>query len=213
MISIDKNPAPNRSRTIWLIWIVAIVGAAALGWLISDLVMPGGGVLSRVQRIATPSIGGPFSLVDDSGKTRTDAEFRGRFMLIYFGYTHCPDACPTALQDMADALAGLGADAAQVVPIFITIDPERDTAQYLKGYAEQFDPRFVALTGAPEQIADAAKAYRVYYRKANNQPDYLMDHSSIVYLMGRDGGFLTHFTHETTPEQMAAALRKQLAAR
>jgi protein SCO1/2 len=213
MTSIDKNLAPKRSRTIWLIWIVAIGGAAALGWLISDLVMPSGGVLSRVQRIATPAIGGPFSLVDDSGKTRTDAEFRGRFMLIYFGYTHCPDACPTALQDMADALAGLGADAAQVVPIFITIDPERDTAQYLKGYAEQFDPRFVALTGAPEQIADAAKAYRVYYRKANNQPDYLIDHSSIVYLMGRDGGFLTHFTHETTPEQMAAALRKQLAAR
>lgn len=213
MTSLDKQLAPKRGRTVWLIWIVAIAGAAALGWLISDLVMPGGGVLSRVQRLATPPIGGPFSLVDDSGKPRTDAEFRGRFMLVYFGYTHCPDACPTALQDMADALAALGPAAEQVVPIFITIDPARDTVQYLKGYAEQFDARFVALTGAPDHVAAAAKAYRVYYRKANDQPDYLMDHTSIVYLMGRDGTFLTHFTHETTPEQMAAALRKYLAPR
>jgi cytochrome oxidase Cu insertion factor (SCO1/SenC/PrrC family) len=210
----DKNLAPKRSRAIWLIWVAAIAGAAALGWVISDVMVPGGGaVLSRVQRIATPPIGGPFSLIDDTGTSRTDAEFRGRFMLVYFGYTHCPDACPTALQDMADALAKLGPAADQVVPIFITIDPERDTVQYLKGYAEQFDPRFVALTGAQDQVAAAAKAYRVYYRKANNQPDYLVDHTSIVYLMGRDGGFLTHFTHETTPDQMADALRKYLAPR
>ncbi|MBI3517589.1 MAG: SCO family protein [Proteobacteria bacterium] len=212
MTSIEqKDAAPRRARLAWLIWIVAISGALALGWLISDLVTPGGGaLLGRVRTMAVPPIGGPFSLVDATGTPRTDAEFRGKLMLIYFGYTHCPDACPTALQDMADALAKLGPAAEQVAPIFITIDPARDTVPYLKGYAEQFDPRFVALTGAPEQVAAAAKVYRVYFRKANNQPDYLMDHSSIVYLMGRDGGFLTHFTHETTPEQMADALRKYL---
>jgi protein SCO1/2 len=213
MASLDKQLAPKRHRVLWLIWVVAIVGAVALGWLISDLMMPGGGVLARLQGMTTPQIGGPFSLVDDTGKARTDAEFRGRFMLVYFGYTHCPDACPTALQDIADALAALGPAADQVVPIFITIDPERDTVQSLNGYAEQFDPHFVALTGAPDQVAGAAKAYRVYYRKASDKPDYLMDHTSIVYLMGRDGAFLTHFTHETTPEQMAAALRKYLAAK
>ena len=212
MSSIEqKAGAPRRGRLVWLIWIGAIAGAAALGWVISDLVMPGGGTLvSTVRTMAVPPIGGPFALVDDTGKPRRDTEFRGKLMLIYFGYTHCPDACPTALQDMADALEKLGPTAEQVAPIFITVDPARDTVQYLKGYAEQFDPRFVALTGDADQIAAAAKAYRVYYRKADDKPDYLMDHSSIVYLMGRDGAFLTHFTHETTPDQMADALRKYL---
>lgn len=208
MTSLDKPVAPRRSRAVWLLWIAAIFGAAALGWVISDLVMPGGGVvISTMRTVAVPPIGGPFTLVDDTGKTRSDAEFRGRFMLVYFGYTHCPDACPTALQDIADALAQLGPMADQIVPIFITIDPARDTVAYLKGYAEQFDARFVALTGDADQVASAAKAYRVYYRKADDKPDYTMDHTSIVYLMGRDGTFLTHFTHETTPDQMAAALR------
>jgi protein SCO1/2 len=208
-----KDSAPRRSRLIWLVWIAALVGAAGIGWVISDVMMPGGGaVMRQVQTMAVPAIGGPFTLVDDTGKTRSDAEFRGHYMLVYFGYTHCPDACPTALQDMADALAKLEpATASKIVPIFISIDPERDTVQYLKGYAEQFDPRFVALTGAPDQVAAAAKAYRVYYRKANDKPDYIMDHTSIIYLMDRDGKFVTHFTHETSPDQMADALRKHLA--
>jgi len=210
MTTVERKPAPPR-RVMWLVWAIGLAVAGGLGWLISDLLVPGGGSLvAKVQTLATPPIGGPFALVDDTGKPRTDADFRGRLMLIYFGYTHCPDACPTTLQDIADALAKLGPAADQVAPIFITIDPERDTVQYLKGYAEQFDAKFVALTGSPEQIATAAKSYRVYYRKATNQADYLMDHSSIVYLMGRDGKFLTHFTPETTPEQMADTVRKYL---
>jgi len=209
MTTVERKP-PAR-RVIWLIWAIGLAVAGGLGWLISDLLMPGGSSLvAKVQTLATPAIGGPFALVDDTGKPRTDADFRGRLMLIYFGYTHCPDACPTTLQDIADALAKLGPAADQVAPIFITIDPERDTVQYLKGYAEQFDAKFVALTGSPEQIATAAKSYRVYYRKATNQADYLMDHSSIVYLMGRDGKFLTHFTPDTTPDQMADTVRKYL---
>jgi cytochrome oxidase Cu insertion factor (SCO1/SenC/PrrC family) len=210
MTTVERKPAPPR-RVMWLVWAIGLALAGGLGWLISDLLVPGGGSLvAKVQTLATPPIGGPFALVDDTGKPRTDADFRGRLMLIYFGYTHCPDACPTTLQDIADALAKLGPAADQVAPIFITIDPERDTVQYLKGYAEQFDAKFVALTGSADQIAIAAKSYRVYYRKATNQADYLMDHSSIVYLMGRDGKFLTHFTPETTPDQMADTVRKYL---
>jgi protein SCO1/2 len=211
-MSAPAPTSPRRSRTVWLIYVGAICLAAAIGWVISDLLMPGGNsaFVSTVKTIAAPPIGGPFALIDDTGKPRTDAEFRGKLMLIYFGYTHCPDACPTALQDMADALAKVGEPSDQVVPVFVTIDPARDTVEYLKGYAEQFDPHFVSLTGSAEQIAAAARAYRVYYRKANDQPDYLMDHTSIIYLMGRDGKFLTHFTHETTPDQMAGAIRKYL---
>ena len=211
MTTVERKPAPPRRFVVWLIWAVGLAIAGGLGWLISDLLVPGGGSLvAKVQTMATPPIGGPFALVDDTGKPRTDADFRGRLMLVYFGYTHCPDACPTALQDMADALAKLGPAADQVAPIFVTIDPERDTVRYLKGYAEQFDPKFVALTGSAAQVAAAAKAYRVYYRKATDKGDYLMDHSSIVYLMGRDGKFLTHFTPDATPDQMADTLRKYL---
>ena len=209
MTALEHKP-PRRPR-VWLIWALGLAIAGGLGWLISDLLVPGGGTLvSGLQRVAAPPIGGPFTLIDDSGTPRTDAEFRGKLMLVYFGYTHCPDACPTALQDMADALAKLGPQADEIVPIFITIDPARDTVAYLKGYAEQFDAHFVSLTGSPEQVAAAAKAYRVYYRKATDTPNYLMDHSSIVYLMGRDGKFLMHFTPDTTPDQMADALRKYL---
>lgn len=207
----DTPAGPRRNRVLVLVWAAAIALAAGLGWIISDLLIPGGGTLvTKLESVATPAIGGPFALVDGDGKPRTDAEFRGKFMLIYFGYTHCPDACPTALQDMADALEKVGPGADQVAPIFISIDPERDTVGYLKGYAEQFDPRFVGLTGSNDQVAAAARAYRVYYRKANQATDYLMDHSSIIYLMGRDGKFLAHFTHQTPPEQIAAAIKKQL---
>ena len=206
-----QSPGPRR-RVVWAVWTVAIVVAAGLGWVISDLLVPGGGTLvSKMEKVATPAIGGPFNLIDGDGKPVADADFRGKYMLIYFGYTHCPDACPTALQDMADALERLGPEASQqIAPIFITVDPERDTVGYIKGYAQQFDPRFVGLTGSADQVAAAARAYRVYFRKSTQDADYLMDHSSIIYLMGRDGKFLAHFTHQTSPEQMAAALKKFL---
>lgn len=211
MTETDKAPARTGNRLQLALFGAAVLVAGGLGWLLSEVLMPdGGGLLNKVQSVATPPIGGPFALVDDTGKPRTDQDFRGKMMLVYFGYTHCPDACPTALQDMADALAKLGPAADQVAPLFITIDPERDTVEYLKGYAEQFDPHFVSLTGSAAQIAAAAKAYRVYYRKAEDKPDYLMDHTSIIYLMGRDGVFRTHFTHETTPDQMAETIRKYL---
>jgi protein SCO1 len=161
--------------------------------------------------VAGVAIGGPFSLVDQNGQARRDSDFRGKLMLVYFGYTYCPDVCPTELQTMADALASLGGGAEEVQPIFITVDPERDTPEHLKSYAEAFDPRLVALTGTPQQVAEAARAYKVYY-KAVKQGDgeYLVDHSSFVFLMDRDGHYAAHFGPNTTAEQMAAAIQRRL---
>jgi protein SCO1 len=164
------------------------------------------------EQVAPVSIGGEFTLVDQNGVTRHPADFRGKLMLVYFGYTFCPDACPTALQDMSHAIDLLGSKGDAVQPIFITIDPARDTVEQMKLYASNFHPRLIALTGTPEQIAEAAKAYRVYYEKAKStgDNDYLMDHTVFIYLMGRDGKYLSHFPPGITAEQMAAAIEKRL---
>jgi protein SCO1/2 len=162
------------------------------------------------------AIGGPFRLIDQNGQERTERDFRGQLMLIYFGYAFCPDACPTALQAMTLALNRLGSAADQVAPIFITVDPERDTVAQMKIYAENFHPRLVALTGSADRVAEAAKNYRVYYAKQKDPSvtadGYLMDHTSIIYLMGRDGRYLAHFTHNSSPDAIAADLKKHIAA-
>ena len=193
----------------------ALLSALVIGWILSVLLLPpaAGPLTARLGAVTgTPLIGGPFSLVDDQGRSRSDGDFKGRLMLIYFGFTHCPDVCPTSLQVMGNALDLLPADQAdQVAPLFISVDPERDTAAAIKGYAQQFHPGMLGLTGTPEQVAAAAKAYRVFYRKAPGRADdYLVDHSSIVYLMDREGRYLSHFTHEAPPEAIAAAIRKAL---
>jgi cytochrome oxidase Cu insertion factor (SCO1/SenC/PrrC family) len=157
------------------------------------------------------SIGGPFTLVDASGANRRDTDFRGKLMLVYFGYTFCPDICPTTLTMMSDTLAKLGASASEIAPIFITVDPARDTPAQMKQYMGSFDPRFVALTGSPAQVAAAASAYRVYYRKVSGDAgQYTMDHSSIIYLMARDGRYLGHFDSTITADNLARALKKYL---
>ncbi len=159
-------------------------------------------------------IGGPFTLVDHDGKTRGDGDFRGEHLLIYFGYTYCPDVCPTALSDMALAMDALGDEAAKVRPIFITVDPSRDTPERLKPYVANFHPRLVGLTGSETAVAAAAKAYRVYFAKSKTEAapgEYLMDHTSIIYLMGPDGRYLTHFTHGVTAETMAKRIRENLS--
>jgi protein SCO1 len=157
-------------------------------------------------------IGGSFRLTDQNGKTVTDVDLKGKWSLIYFGYTHCPDACPTALNDIAIALDELGAKREEVRPVFITVDPERDTTEALKSYVTSFDAPILALTGTPEQVAQAAKAYRVYYAKHPEAGgDYSMDHSSVIYVMDPQGRFTASFTHESTPEQIAERLKKLLA--
>jgi protein SCO1/2 len=158
------------------------------------------------------AIGGPFRLMDQNGKPVTDADLKGKWSLIYFGYTHCPDACPTALNDIAIALDQLGPKRDAVRPVFITVDPERDTPAALKDYVTAFDAPILALTGTPEEVAQAARAYRVYYAKHPEAGgDYSMDHSSVIYVMDPQGRFTASFTHESTPEQISDRLKKLLA--
>jgi len=160
-------------------------------------------------------VGGPFKLTDQHGKTVSDTDFRGKYMLVVFGYTFCPDVCPAELQVVTAALDALGPKAEQIQPVFITIDPERDTVDQLAVYAGNFHPRLALLTGSSTAIADVAKAYRVYYAKAEGSAaagrDYLMDHSSIIYLMGPDGQFVRHFTYTTDAAALAEQLKQAIA--
>jgi cytochrome oxidase Cu insertion factor (SCO1/SenC/PrrC family) len=138
-------------------------------------------------------------------------DFRGKLMLIYFGYTYCPDVCPTELQTMSEAIERLGPSGDAVQPLFITVDPARDTPEQLKSYAENFHPRLLALTGSAEQIAQVARAYKVFYQLVKQgDGEYLMDHSSIVYLMDHEGRYVAHFGGNLNAEQMAAAIAKHL---
>lgn len=186
-----------------------------IAFLVALIVILGGFAYQQFRAgdatVAPLSIGGPFTLVDQNGVTRHDTDFHGKLMLIYFGYTFCPDVCPTTLTMMSDALAKLGPDAAKIAPIFITVDPARDTPTQMKQYIEAFDPHFVALTGSDAQVAAAAARYRVYYRKApGNGAQYTMDHSSVIYLMARDGTYLGHFNPGITADDLARALKKYL---
>ena len=164
------------------------------------------------QTTGTALIGGPFTLTDHTGKQVSDTDLRGRLMLIYFGYTLCPDVCPLSLQVMADGIDALGADAKDVQPLFISVDPERDTAEVMSDYVPHFHKRMLGLTGSPEQIKPVLKAYRVYVSKQEEtEPgEYLVNHSSIFYLMGRDGKFIAHFADQVRPTALAAAIRKHL---
>ncbi len=158
-------------------------------------------------------VGGPFTLTDDSGKRVTDKDYRGRYMLVFFGYTSCPDICPAGLQLISAALENLGPKADQITPIFVSVDPDRDTPEKLAAYVKNFNPRLVGLTGTPEEIAAVATAYKVYYKKVPNADapdDYGMDHTSIIYLMDPRGEFVTHFTPTTTVDELTAKLDKIL---
>lgn len=182
-------------------------GFAAVEW------MPGLAPTRPAATGGSGAIGGPFQLTDQDGKARTDRDFRGKLMLITFGYTFCPDVCPLSLQNMTTAMDDLGKDADRVQPIFVSVDPARDTPAQLKSYQEFFTPRLELLTGTPEAVAQAARNYRVYYKVNGDpakEPNYLVDHSALIYLMDREGRFLTHFSHETPPEKMAAAIRRYL---
>ena len=157
-------------------------------------------------------VGGPFQLTDQDGNAVTEQTYKGKLMLIYFGFTYCPDACPTALGVMGAALDKLDVAAERVVPILITVDPERDTPQVLKDYVSNFHPRMVGLTGTPEQIAAVAKAYRVFYQKASGATggNYLMDHTLLIYLMDGEGKYLANFSASATPDDIAAKIREHL---
>ena len=160
----------------------------------------------------TKNIGGAFQLTNQDGKTVSDSDYRGKYMLVYFGYTYCPDMCPTGLQSIGRAIDGLGADAEKVGAMFITIDPARDTVEKLKTYMSSFNPKIEGLTGTGQQIAAAASAYQVYYAKGEQVEDneYVMDHSSLIYLMNTDGSFITTFPEDADAAAIVDAIRNQL---
>jgi cytochrome oxidase Cu insertion factor (SCO1/SenC/PrrC family) len=163
------------------------------------------------------SVGRPFELVDQHGVTRTDKEFRGSFMLMYFGFTHCPDTCPTALLKITNALEELAeldaAKAERVAPVFVSVDPERDTPEALRRYVEHFHPRLVALTGAPRELGELGRAYGVFFAKVPTGPpgEYLMDHTGFVYLIGPDGKYLEHFESDASVGDLVDALQRHVA--
>jgi protein SCO1/2 len=199
-------------RTRLIVFVIAgfLIGALA-GAAVLILTTRQGG--QPVESSGTALIGGPFSLVGADGKPVTDRDFRGRYMMVFFGFTHCPDICPAELQVIAQALDQLGDKAKKVVPIFITLDPERDTPEAMANYVKSFGPNFVGLTGSPEQIAAAAKAYRVAYSKVENKDspgNYSVDHSALVYLMDPEGRYVTHFSYGLSADQMAEKLGKLL---
>ena len=183
-------------------FVVALLSAALVGTVTAGYYVwssRDGGVVQ---------IGGPFTLTDHTGQAVTDETYSDTWKLVFFGYTYCPDFCPQTLTTVSAVMDQLGSDAERITPIFITIDPQRDTVQQLAAYHTHFHPSFQMLTGTPEQVADVAKAYRVYYAKAESEEfsDYLMDHSTITYLMDPDGRYVAHFGHDTDADRFTEDL-------
>ena len=197
---------PRRAVLIFAAAILLLAaGLGGYAWTIKQAAQPQGSGVALV--------GGPFSLTDQDGRRVTEKDFLGRYMLVFFGFTYCPDICPTELQVMTAALDAMGPAAEKIQPVFVSVDPERDTPEVMKAYVANFGPRLIGLTGTPEEIAAMAKAYRVYYAKAANQNapgDYLMDHSSIIYLMDEDGSFVKHFAYTTDVEKLTSELKKAI---
>jgi protein SCO1 len=194
-------------RTIRPLVIVAAFAGSLLVGLVLMLWMLGG-----LRNVAAPAaIGGPFQLTDQAGRTVTESNMKGRPTLIFFGYTHCPDVCPTSLFEMSEVLRAMGKDADRINAYFISVDPERDTTAAIKDYLSSFDPHLEGLTGSPDQVAKVISAYRVFARKVPSKDgDYSMDHTALIYLMDRDGKFVSPFNLKRTPEQAAADLRRYL---
>lgn len=196
---------PSR-RTVLLAVIVltlaAALGGTALLWRSSGPAVVGEAL-----------IGGPFAMTDQNGKRVTEKDFLGRYMLVFFGYTYCPDVCPTELQVMTAALDMLGGKGEPIQPVFVSIDPERDTPEVVKAYVASFSPRLVGLTGSAGDVAAMARAYRVYYQKEKgaSDSDYPMDHSAIIYLMAPDGKFRKHFPYTTDAKALAEGLLDAMA--
>jgi len=178
-----------------------LIGLVAVLWLLGGL-----------RSVTSPAtIGGPFQLTDQAGQTVTEKNMQGRPTLIFFGFTHCPDICPTALFEMSEVLRALGKDAERVNTWFVSVDPERDTAAAMKEYLSSFDPSIKGLTGNAEAVAKVISGFRVYARKVPlKDGDYTMDHTALVYLMDRNGKFVAPFNLKRTPEEAAKDLKRYL---
>ena len=195
----------KRLRILFLVLIAIAATTATLGIVLLSQAGPGKG--------SATTMGGPFALTDQTGKQVTEATYRGRYMLIFFGFTNCPDVCPLTLQRIADALDIAPDIAPRVVPILISVDPERDTPEKLKEYVAFFGPSFQGLTGTPDQIGALLKSYGVYAKKVplpESALQYTVDHSSFIYLYGPDGAFITVFDPALEPEALAAKLKETI---
>jgi protein SCO1/2 len=191
---------PRKSHLLF------ILGAFAAGMTAALLVLM---LMGRGNAPAPSAIGGPFQLIDQTGRAVTEQDLKGKPSLIFFGFTHCPDICPTTLFEVSEILGALGEEAARVNALFVTVDPERDDAAQLKLYLSSFHPVLRGLTGSPENIAAMLKAYRVYSRKVPlKDGGYTMDHTALVYLLDREGRFVAPFNMKLSPEAAAAELRK-----
>ncbi len=189
-----------------LVIIAAFAASLAVGLVLMLWAM--GGLKNAT---APAAIGGPFQLTDQSGRTVTDKNMQGRPTLIFFGFTHCPDICPTSLFEISELLRAMGKDADRVNAYFISVDPERDTTAAMKDYLSSFDPHLKGLTGNPDQVAKVISVFRVYAKKVPlKDGDYTMDHTALIYLMDRDGKFVASFNLNRKPEEAAADLKRYL---
>jgi protein SCO1/2 len=188
-----------------------LVAVLALGWMWYSAGQQTT-IAKNDENVEAPVlIGGPFTLTNQDGQRVTDKDFRGRYLLVFFGYTYCPDTCPTTLSMLSSVLDKLGPDADKVAPVFITVDPDRDSAASLKSYLKSFDRRFIGLRGSAAETAAVAKAYRVFYRKRPLPGnDYAMDHTSLIYLMNPDGKFEGDYAPTESADMIAADLTKRI---
>jgi protein SCO1/2 len=210
---VPRPPAtpPRAPRFAVIAIVLAALLVVAAGALLALAVRetPRGGAAGTALANA---IGGSFRLIDQNGKPVSDADLKGKWQLVFFGYTHCPDTCPTALNEIALALDQLGVKRDEVEIVFITVDPERDTPAVMKAYVQSFDAPIIALTGSPDAVAQAAKAYRVYYAKhPRGDGDYDMDHSAVIYVMNPEGRFTATFTPDSTADAIAQRLQKLIS--
>jgi protein SCO1 len=189
-----------------LVIIVAFVASLGIGLAATFWLLGGPRAVT-----AASAIGGPFQLVDQSGQTVSDQNLQGKPTIIFFGFTHCPDVCPTALFEMSEILKAMGPDASRVNAFFVSVDPERDTPEIMKSYLGSFDPNLKGLTGSPEAVAGIVSGYRVYAKKVPlKDGDYTMDHTALIYLMDKTGRFVAPFNIKRKPEDAAADLKKYL---
>ncbi len=200
----------KHPRVVIVVLLITAVLAAEWAWLqLRDEPQSETATVAAPARAAIP--GGHFALTDHLGRPVNSSDFGGDLLLIMFGYTYCPDVCPTTLLSMANALDMLGEQVARVQPLFVTVDPERDTPEVLAAYVAAFHPRLVGLTGSAEQIKRVAGNYRVYYARVGPEDsDYFMDHSAFIYLAAADGRPLAYFPHDLAPEDLAAEMRRFL---
>jgi cytochrome oxidase Cu insertion factor (SCO1/SenC/PrrC family) len=212
---IERSRAARvRSRAAWRIRLALAYVFFAASAAANDAAEPSATELIEGLLSGRALVGGPFELTDQTGRRRRDADFRGKLVLLYFGYTYCPDVCPTELQSISLALDKLGAASEAVQPLFITIDPERDTPARLSSFVSAFHPRLIGLTGSLAEIRQTAIAYRTFFAKHEDatSSDYSIDHTGFIYLIGQDGRYLDFLPPGVSPDEIAEAIRTRLGA-